>query len=78
MGNIPKSDHRTLRPLCRKSVPPAPFVASARRFVPDASGAIALASFALGIVAPQHINWRKNRTILDADLALQIFKGERS
>ncbi|MDK2767078.1 hypothetical protein [Sphingomonas sp.] len=78
MGNIPKSDHRTLRPLCRKSVPAARFVASARHFVPDAWHAIALAPFALGIAAPQHINGRKNRTILDADLALQIFKGERS
>jgi hypothetical protein len=78
MGNIPKSDHRTLRPLCRKSVPAAQFVAQTARSAPDASRAIALASFALGIVAPQHINGGKNRTILDADLALQCLKGERS
>ncbi|WP_422057050.1 hypothetical protein [Sphingomonas sp.] len=78
MGNIPKSDHRTLHPLCRKSVPAAQFVAQITRSALDASSAIALASFALGIVAAQHINGRKNRTILDADLALQIFKGERS
>ncbi|MBA4763277.1 hypothetical protein [Sphingomonas sp.] len=54
------------------------FVAFSAQFVPDASRATALASFALGIAAAQHINGRKNRTILDADLALQIFKGERS
>jgi hypothetical protein len=59
-------------------MPAAQFVAQTAHSVPDASCAIALAPLALGIVAAQHINGRKNRTILDADLALLIFKGERS